>query len=1136
MRRERSAALTCAAALFACLGATPQAAEAGTIGFTIKSTVSTEAGVRLQLELRNTGDEAAYDVHPSASVGEASAKGDTKKTIAPQQNGSWSLPLRDQPPQPGSYIVVVRVEYEDANGYPFEVLATAPFSISAAPKPAVRGQLVVPSVQQNGSARGTLTLTVPKDRGNRFEVLFALPGGLRTPQSRQELSVGTDQKIRMPVEIANTTLLPGTSVNVFALVTALDEPTPQTDVVQSIVRVTAPSRIVETNTFIVIVVVLLVYLLALEVIAGLSPRAEVAAWSETRWAAVAELVLILTPTIFLLYNYPWNDLLAETVTAGGDMASHYYPTKLMAEEILPSGQLTGWTMGNYAGFAVFHFYSTLPFALIALLGDFFPMTIVFKLVTLAGPTLLPLAAAYLFRSMNYGRGASALAAASVLPFLMQQGNSMWGGNIPSVLAGEFCHSIGITLSLVFLGMLNRIAQGRGSWPLAGLLLAVIGLCHTFAFMAAVWFSLFFLWPTRDVARTAPPVLAAYVVAFLVLCVWALPIPSRLVFTSEWSMIWRIKDWTEVLPQPLWPAAALSALDVVLMAVRLKPYRAEQQGLLLFMFAGGVVLYFLVPALGFPDIRFVPIGQLAMSLLAADVVYWAAGLTRHRLVLSAVGVAAVLAWAQANLGYIPSWLKWNYSGYEGKNTWAQFKEINDHLRGDLNDPRVVFEHSQTHNRFGSSRAFENLPLFSGRSTLEGVFHQASQNSPFIFYLQSEVSERGSGPFPQYTYTRLKPDKALPHLRLYNVNELVIVSDKARQAYEANPAYKKTFQAGAYAIFEVEGGDTGYVVVPQNEPVLYDGPNWKLAFYRWFKHPELVDVPLVPAEMLREADAREFALRTDAVERLPRRPLERKCNVRSHLEQYRITVDTDCPDVPHIVKVSYFPRWQTEDGSRLVPVSPGFMLLYPRSNHVEIVYKRQLVDWLGLLLSLGGLAIVIACTVNRRWAEAATRQIDRLLHPTLAFIATHRLALTTLLLLLGTGAATATRLTLRAPERAFEKAETAYKNRDFEKAVKLLERWSAKDRDTFKQATALYQLGISHSELGHHAAAITVHERLRFEFPNVDYGAGTVFHLARNYADLGATDSARRYAQILSDQKDATTWVKRLRTERPALFNP
>ena len=67
---------------------------------------------------------------------------------------------------------------------------------------------------------------------------------------------------------------------------------------------------------------------------------------------------------------------------------------------------------------------------------------------------------------------------------------MWGGNIPSVLAGEFCHAIGITLSLVFLGVLYRIGQRRSSWPFAALLLAIIGLCHTFAFFAAAWYALF----------------------------------------------------------------------------------------------------------------------------------------------------------------------------------------------------------------------------------------------------------------------------------------------------------------------------------------------------------------------------------------------------------------------------------------------------------------------------------------------------------------------------------------------------------------------------------------------------------------------------------------------------------------------
>jgi hypothetical protein len=32
-----------------------------------------------------------------------------------------------------------------------------------------------------------------------------------------------------------------------------------------------------------------------------------------------------------------------------------------------------------------------------------------------------------------------------LPFLFMEGNSMWGGNIPSTLAGTFCYSMGFSL-------------------------------------------------------------------------------------------------------------------------------------------------------------------------------------------------------------------------------------------------------------------------------------------------------------------------------------------------------------------------------------------------------------------------------------------------------------------------------------------------------------------------------------------------------------------------------------------------------------------------------------------------------------------------------------------------------------------
>jgi hypothetical protein len=764
------------------------------------------------------------------------------------------------------------------------------------------------------------------------------------------------------------------------------------------------------------------------------------------------------------------------------------------------------------------------------------MPVAFKLVTLLGPTLLPLAAAFLFRCLGYAGPAPALAAASVLPFLLQQGNSMWGGNIPSVLAGEFCHSIGIMLSLVFLGVLHRTVQGRGSWTLAGVLLGVIGLCHTFAFFAAAWYSLFFIWPRRDLERTAPPTLAAYGIAFLLLCFWGLPLPSRLVFTSEWSMIWNIKEWKEVLPRPLWPAAVLSLTSITLSAVRLKEFDFQRQGLLLFVFCGGIVLYFLVPAIGFPDIRFVPISQLFLGFIAADFVAWILSVSRHNVALSAAVVAAILSWSHAHLGYIPSWLRWNYSGYEGKSTWKQFKEINDVVRGDMNDPRVVFEHSQAHNRFGSSRAFENLPLFSGRSTLEGVFHQASQNSPFIFYLQSEISEKGSGPFPQYTYARLNPASALPHLRLYNVGTIIAVSEKARQAYEQNAAFKKVFSAGDYAVFDVEGGSTGYVVAAANEPVLYDGPKWKLAFYRWFRRPEILDIPLVPADLIDKTAQREFSLRTDAIERLPRQPLPEKCEVTSRLEQYRIHIQTSCPGRPHIVKVSYFPRWYAADGARLLPVSPGFMLLYPTSAQTELVYRRNTIDWVGLVLTLLGVSLLVVLTVNRRLRDAVPATIRRLLTPAFAFVSRTRRTLSVVLLLLAVIAAAGTRWSLRTPDREYDEAQEAYKAKDFTSAARLFEDWTREDRDTFKQATALYQLGVCHTELNHPAAAVVVHERLRFQFPNIDYTAGTLFYLARNYSAIGSLDEARnRAAELLKGFADSS-WVRRVQTELPQLVTP
>jgi tetratricopeptide (TPR) repeat protein len=212
----------------------------------------------------------------------------------------------------------------------------------------------------------------------------------------------------------------------------------------------------------------------------------------------------------------------------------------------------------------------------------------------------------------------------------------------------------------------------------------------------------------------------------------------------------------------------------------------------------------------------------------------------------------------------------------------------------------------------------------------------------------------------------------------------------------------------------------------------------------------------------------------------------------------------------------------------------MLVYPESPHVEIVYSRNLIDWIGLWLTLAGVALAVGCAVSPALDQRLRSLAYMPFEPVALALSRRPLLAATSLAILAASAGAAARYTLTAPERAFQEAKTAYKDRDFASAIEGFRAWTAHDSGTFKQATALYQLGVSHSELGHHAAAVQILERLQFEFPNVDYDAGTLYHLAKSYAGLGMSKRAREAAALLRDTKNGAAWSDRLRRNHPELL--
>ena len=72
-----------------------------------------------------------------------------------------------------------------------------------------------------------------------------------------------------------------------------------------------------------------------------------------------------------------------------------------------------------------------------------------------------------------------------------EGNSMWGGNIPSTLAGTFCYSIGFSLAVLWLGLLYRAVWENRGIRMCAIVLALVGLCHGYTLLCVLFASLFF---------------------------------------------------------------------------------------------------------------------------------------------------------------------------------------------------------------------------------------------------------------------------------------------------------------------------------------------------------------------------------------------------------------------------------------------------------------------------------------------------------------------------------------------------------------------------------------------------------------------------------------------------------------------
>ena len=201
-----------------------------------------------------------------------------------------------------------------------------------------------------------------------------------------------------------------------------------------------------------------------------------------KWLTIS---VVLVACLWTFWRLSPQNIFSSTTPTGGDMGAHVWGPAFLRDELLPNFQLRGWSGDWYAGFPAMHFYMFLPYLAIVFVDLFLPYGVAFKLVAVAGVTLMPATAWLLARLSRWPFPLPALSAVAGFLFVFDFNFTIYGGNIASTLAGEFAFSIGLAVTLVYLGLVYRVIEFNQLRTLASVALAVVALCHLVTLIFAI---------------------------------------------------------------------------------------------------------------------------------------------------------------------------------------------------------------------------------------------------------------------------------------------------------------------------------------------------------------------------------------------------------------------------------------------------------------------------------------------------------------------------------------------------------------------------------------------------------------------------------------------------------------------------
>lgn len=688
------------------------------------------------------------------------------------------------------------------------------------------------------------------------------------------------------------------------------------------------------------------------------------------WTFLFSALVLVTIARFV----PVHLVLKNTTPTGGDVAGHvWFPT--FVRDHLP--HLSGWSDDWYAGFPAGALYFPVPALFTVLLSLVLPYGIAMKITIALAAFLLPFAAWRFASRLSFHPLAGPAAAAATVLFQTERFHTIYGGNLSSVLAGEFSFAIAFALALFSGSMISSSLAdpSRRVSRLLPLTMAACAMSHVLGgvFLVAICVTLLLAHPSRLVSlrRFLPPFLLSFGIA----TVWWLPFIAGAKNATD--MAYEPTRSARLLFPPLikqhdattvywYPVAVLAVLAVVYAIVR------AHRGLLALTMLAGVFcgMYMFWPTTYVWDARWLPFWWFSVQMLAAcgllivfDVLR--ARLSAHVAVLllfvPSLGFAGVIPYmpgapAAHTNPVVTSWAEWDFNGYEGKPRWEEYRSVMKTMRDlgrDQGCGRALWEYDQDQGGYGSPMAMMLLPYWTSGciDSVEGLFMEGSETTPFHFMVQRAVSKTGSTAVRNLPYkTSRDLDWGVPAMRALGVRWYMAYNDETIADARNRTDLVEVASSEHWVVFEIA---SHAVVAPFSASLKVSETPYPALFADQFAADPsgsfIADIATLPAVPQSKLDALRIT------------------NVTS--SERGVSFDVSSTGVPVVVRQSWYPTWKVSGATGPFRAGPNMMVVVPTSRHVSLTAPTPPHRFMAELISVVSICLYAFWALRRRGARPA-----------------------------------------------------------------------------------------------------------------------------------------------------------------------